>query len=191
MNIGPMNLIESLGKSKIWNAVMGPAGIFMGSKVRTILSNPAYQLEGANLLPEQTILEVGCGTGFFTIPAAGMVGDDGCIIAMDILSGFLEQVKQKADQANVTNIQVIEANALHTGLTDKSIDKAILFGAVPFPSLPLHKLLPEMHRVLKNDGTMAIWLFPFDCGVPKKVIQSDLFSFLNKTNGVYNYQKLP
>jgi ubiquinone/menaquinone biosynthesis C-methylase UbiE len=38
--------------------------------------------------PGQTVLEVGCGTEFFTIPAAKLIGDEGCLVAMDALSLF-------------------------------------------------------------------------------------------------------
>jgi len=34
-------------------------------------------------------------------------------------------------------------------LETASVDLVLLFGVVPFPTLPLDRLLPEMHRVLK------------------------------------------
>jgi demethylmenaquinone methyltransferase/2-methoxy-6-polyprenyl-1,4-benzoquinol methylase len=52
-------------------------------------------LQGAGIQPGQIVLEVGCGTGFFTIPAAQLVGDEGCLVAMDALSGFIKQVAKK------------------------------------------------------------------------------------------------
>ena len=51
----------------------------MGSRLRKWLMNPVKTLKGADLRPGQTVLEVGCGTGFFTMPAAKMIGDDGLI----------------------------------------------------------------------------------------------------------------
>ena len=43
-------------------------------------------LRGADILPGQIVLEVGCGTGYFTLPAARLVGKQGCLVAMDVLS---------------------------------------------------------------------------------------------------------
>jgi len=40
-----------------------------------------------------------------------------------------------------------------------SIDKVLLFGVIPFPLLPLNRLLPEMHRVLKPEGVFAAWAY--------------------------------
>jgi ubiquinone/menaquinone biosynthesis C-methylase UbiE len=55
---------------------------------------------------------------------------------------------------------VEKRDALYTGLDAESIDKVLLFGVIPFPSQPLNRLLPEMHRVLKPEGSLAVWLFP-------------------------------
>ncbi len=45
----------------------------MGSRLRRWLMNPVKTLQSAEIQPGQAVLEVGCGTGFFTIPAAQMI----------------------------------------------------------------------------------------------------------------------
>ncbi|MFC1863662.1 DUF3303 family protein [Thermodesulfobacteriota bacterium] len=60
--------IEKLGNSKILNLIFKPAGMLMGSRARQWLMDPVKTLQVADIKPSQTILEVGCGTGFFTIP---------------------------------------------------------------------------------------------------------------------------
>jgi demethylmenaquinone methyltransferase/2-methoxy-6-polyprenyl-1,4-benzoquinol methylase len=182
---------EDLGNSKILNLLFKPAGLMMGSRLRKWLFDPVKTLRGAEIHPGQTILEVGCGTGFFTIPAAQMIGGQGNLVALDASSGFLEQVSNKVKDAGLKNVQITRRDALDTGLDDASMDKALLFGVIPFPLLPLDRLLPEMHRVLKPEGTMAVWLFPplFRLWVPKAIVRSGLFTYLNKKNGVYNYKR--
>jgi len=182
---------QDLGNSKILNLLFKPAGILMGSRARQWLMNPVKTLQSADVQPGQTILEVGCGTGFFTIPTAHMIGDQGCIVAMDASSGFLEEVAQKVQNANLNNVRIIQRDALNTGLETASIDKALLFGVIPFPLLPLDRLLPEMHRVIKPDGTMAVWLFPplVHSWVPKSILHSGLFTYTNKRSNVYNYRQ--
>ncbi len=182
---------EDLGNSKILNLLFKPAGILMGSRVRQRLFDPVKTLRIADIQPGQTILEVGCGTGFFTIPAAKLIGEHGCLVAMDVSSEFLEQVSKKVQKANLNNVRIVQRDALDTGLETASIDKVLLFGVIPFPLLPLDRLLPEMHRVIKPDGTMAVWLFPplVHSWVPKSILHSGLFTYTNKRNSVYNYRR--
>lgn len=182
---------EKLGKSKIISLIFQPAGKLMGSRARKWLMNPFKTLQIANVQPEQSILEVGCGTGFFTIPIAQMIGARGYLVAMDPSVGFLEEVNKKVKKANLANVRIVQKDALDTGLDTASIDKALLLGVIPFPLLPLDRLLPEMHRVIKPDGTMAVWLFPpiVHSWVPKSILQSGLFTFINKRNNVYNYSR--
>jgi demethylmenaquinone methyltransferase/2-methoxy-6-polyprenyl-1,4-benzoquinol methylase len=180
---------EDLGNSKILNLLFKPTGLIMGSRARRWLFNPMKTLRGADIQPGQAVLEVGCGTGFFTIPAAQLIGDDGCLVAMDPLSDFIKQVSKKVQSADLKNVRVVKRDALNTGLGAASIDTALLFGVLPWPTLPLNRLLPEMHRVLKPEGRLAVWLFPVSGWVPKSILRSGLFTYINKQNGVYNYRR--
>ena len=182
---------EDLGNSKILNLIFKPSGAMMGSRIRAWLSDPFKTIAGADIQPGQTVLEVGCGTGFFTIPASKLIGEQGELIALDVSSGFIEVVHKKVQRAGLKNVRILKRDALDTGLDAASIDKALLFGVIPFPLLPLNQLLPEMHRVLKPEGSMAVWLFPplVHAWVPKSILRSGLFTYLNKRNGVYNYER--
>jgi demethylmenaquinone methyltransferase/2-methoxy-6-polyprenyl-1,4-benzoquinol methylase len=180
---------EKLGKSKFLNLLFKPAGVMMESRLRRWLMNPVKTLRGAGIQPGQTVLEVGCGTGFFTIPAAELIGDKGCLVAMDPLLDYTKRVSIRVQSAGLTNVRVVKRDALDTGLDAASMDKVLLFGVLPFPSLPLNRLLPEMHRVLKPEGSLAVWLFPVSGWVPKSILQSELFTYVGKRNGVYNYRR--
>ncbi|MBK5101305.1 MAG: class I SAM-dependent methyltransferase [Desulfobacteraceae bacterium] len=178
-----------MGNSKILNLLFKPAGVMMESRLRQWLMNPVKTLQGAGIQLGQTVLEVGCGTGFFTMPTAQLIGDQGCLVAMDVLSKYTERVLEKVQAADLKNIRVVKRDALDTGLDSASIDTVLLFGVIPFPSLPLNRLLPEMHRVLKPEGSLAVWLFPVSGWVPKLILQSGLFTYVSKRNGVYNYRR--
>lgn len=181
---------EKLGKSWLINFIVKPMGMIMGSRLRRWLMDPRKTLLGAGLKPGQTVLEVGCGTGFFTLDAADMIGETGHLSAMDPVSGFVEKVQQKVQNANLKNVEVILRDALNTQLETASVDLVLLFGVVPYPSLPLKYLLPEMHRVLKADGILALWLFPTTAGVPTAVRRSGLFDNESKKNCVYSYCRI-
>ena len=158
---------EDLGNSKILNLIFKPAGIMMESRLRQWLMSPIKTLQGAGIKPGQSVLEVGCGRGFFTIRAAELIGDQGCLVAMDALSDYTKRVSKKVQAAGLNNVHVVKRDVLDTGLGAATIDKVLLFGVIPYPFLPLNRLLPEMHRVLKPQGSLAVWLFPVSGLVPK------------------------
>ncbi|MBT3626867.1 MAG: class I SAM-dependent methyltransferase [Rhodospirillaceae bacterium] len=180
---------EQLGKSRLLNLLFKPAGATMESRLRRWLMPPEKTLRGAGLKPGQTVLEVGSGTGFFTLAAAEMIGENGCLIAIEPLADYAARATEKVRAAGLTNVEVLCRDALDTGLDAASIDTALLFGVIPFPSLPLDRLLPEMHRVLKPDGSLAVWLFPTTAGVPTAILRSGLFTGLSKKHGVYAFER--
>ena len=182
---------EELANLKVIKFFTKPAGILMGNRIRKLIFNPVKTLKGANVKSGQTVLEAGCGSGFFTIPAADIIGEEGLLIALDVSPVLIEQVSKKVQNAKLKNVKIVQRDALDTGIDNESVDKVLLFGVIPFPLLPLSRLLPEMHRILKTNGTMAIWLFPplVNYGVPRAIIQSGLFTYKNKKYCVYNYKK--
>lgn len=181
---------EELGRIKILNLLLKPAGFLMESGVRRWLIGSQKMLQGANLQPGETVLEVGAGTGFFTIPAAKLLGEQGHLIAIEVLAGYATRIEKKVADAGLENVRVIQRDALETGLEKESVDTILLFGVIPFPTLPLNRLLPEMHRVLKPGGHIAVWLFPTPAWVPRSIRSSGLFEFTVKQNGVYRYERI-
>jgi ubiquinone/menaquinone biosynthesis C-methylase UbiE len=160
----------------------------MESRFRYRFFNPIKILQSVDNLQGKTVLEIGCGTGFFTLPAAGFIGDQGNLLSMDILSESVEFVTKKVQDAKLQNVRVVKGDALNTNLEPESFDTIILFGVIPAPMLPLTSILTEMHRVLKPEGTLAIWP-PVPGLFLRSVLKSGLFSLGNKQNGVYNFNR--
>ncbi|WP_306150497.1 MULTISPECIES: class I SAM-dependent methyltransferase [unclassified Roseibium] len=181
---------EKLGKSRLMNFLARLGGIAMESRLRHLLFDPVATLRDAGLKPGQTVLEVGCGTGFYTLPAARILGNSGHFIAMDPLTDYVKRVRLKVDAAGLQNVDVIQHDALQTGLEEGCADLVLLLGVLPFPTLPLEKLLPEMHRVLKPDGQMGIWLFPTTAGVPGAIEKSGMFFEISRNGRVYRYARM-
>ena len=105
---------------------------------------------------------------------------------MDVLSVFVERVSKRVQAAGLENVKVIERDALDTGLDAESIDTVLLFSVIPSPTLPLNRFLPEMHRVLKPEGTLAVTTFPW---VLRSIGQSGLFRYIDRRNGVSNFSR--
>ncbi|MBN1455463.1 MAG: methyltransferase domain-containing protein [Methanomicrobia archaeon] len=115
---------------------------------------PYKLLEAAGLKQGQHVLDVGCGPGYFTIPAARLVGTKGVVYAVDVHPRAIERVQEKIAAEEITNVTPMLANAAETGLPDNSIDLAFLFG-LRYIAGGLEGLLTELHRVLKPGGNLS------------------------------------
>jgi ubiquinone/menaquinone biosynthesis C-methylase UbiE len=160
----------------------------MDSPLRYRLSHPAGILEGAGIRPGQEVLEIGCGTGFFTIPAAELVGDQGHVYAMDPHPLAIQEVTRKIQDAKLANVGLIRADATEAGLASGCVDLALLFGVIPAPMIPLDRLLAEIHRLLRSEGALAVWT-AFPWWSPTSLTRSGLFVWTGEEGGVHNFRR--
>ncbi len=160
----------------------------MESRLRYRCFGPADILQGAGILPGQTVLEVGCGTGFFTVPAARLIGDQGRLVGVDLLPESARLVSRKVNAAPLKNVFLMTGDALALGLNAESFDTVLLFGLIPAPMLPLTRLLPEIRRVSKPGGSLAVWP-PILGWLPQAILQSGLFAYAGYRNGVHNFRR--
>ena len=179
---------EAFANTKIGQTFMRMMAAIMESRLRYRFFGPMKIIQGAEIRPGQKVLEVGCGTGFFTIPSARLIGDKGCLVAMDMLPISVETVAKKVQTANLKNVRVVKGDALNTQLEAESMDAIMIFGVIPAPMIPMDRLLTEMHRILKPGGTMAVWP-PIPGFLPKSILQSGLFTYTRKRNCVYNFRR--
>lgn len=119
-----------------------------------LLKNPLETLKAAGLKPGQRVLEVGCGPGFYTIPAAKIVGADGILYAMDVNPRAIKLVENKMRKFALGNIKPVVGNAADTGLPDGGLDLVFVFG-IGYIAGGMDNLLKELHRVIKTGGVLA------------------------------------
>jgi ubiquinone/menaquinone biosynthesis C-methylase UbiE len=119
-----------------------------------LFRDPYEPLKAAGLKPGQDVLEVGCGPGFFTVPAAEIVGEMGSMCALDINPVAVKHVQRKIDAAGATNVTALQADAADTGLPGESFDVIFLFGLRHIVG-DGQSVLVELHRLLKPDGILA------------------------------------
>jgi SAM-dependent methyltransferase len=182
---GKMNT-DAFANSKIGQLFIRLIAAVMESRFRYRFFGPMQILRGADIHPGQTVLELGCGTGFFTLAAAQLIGDKGFLTAMDVLQVSVDEVSRKVQSANAKNVRVVKGDAMDTRLDAESFDAVLLFGVIPAPMIPMTRLLPEMHRILKPGGTLAVWPPSW---THQEILQSGLFTYASKGNGVYNYRR--
>jgi ubiquinone/menaquinone biosynthesis C-methylase UbiE len=128
---------------------------FMHSTLYGLFVDPHETLANAGLDQGQAVLEAGFGPGFFTIPAAEIVGPEGEVYAFEINEAAYESVKKKLQEKEVTNVRLLLQDCADTELNDESIDVAFFFGIFHAFSDPA-PVLREMHRLLKPAGVLSI-----------------------------------
>lgn len=124
------------------------------SKLMAIVRNPDNLLKAAGLKPGLKVLEIGCGPGAFTIPAAEIAGKDGFVYAVDIHPLAIKRVKEKIAESRIENIKPILTDASNTGLLDQEIDLVFMFG-MPHVAGGLTNVISEIYRVLKPGGILS------------------------------------
>ena len=66
--------------------------------------DPEIILAAAGLQPGMIFIDIGCGQGFFTIPAAKIVGDHGRVYALDINHANTERLRKKLSGEGLHNV---------------------------------------------------------------------------------------
>ena len=113
-------------------------------------------VELAALQPVQTVLDIGCGTGFLLLEAEKVIGHQGTAVGLDVEPAMIEQAKRRAVK-NHSHATFGVASIDQIPYPDNSFDVAI-------QSLVFHHLteaqktdgLMELKRVLKPNGRLLI-----------------------------------
>jgi len=110
----------------------------------------------------QTVLDFGCGSGTYTIPAAKIVGKQGRVYALDKDKKALDSLMKKAELAGLKNIRrMATSGEMRIELPDESVDVSLLFDVFHryyFSQIEDRKrLLDEIYRIIKIDGLVSVW----------------------------------
>lgn len=153
-----------------------------------LVRNPNKILKAAGLEESQKVLEVGCGPGFFTIPAARIVGDEGHIYAVDVHPRAVDRVKKKIEKAALKNVTPMCINASNTGLPGESVDLAFLFG-LRYIAGGLESVISELHRVLKPGGILSFEKTRESEGELIKEVEQGGFIYTGKRSRIFLFKK--
>jgi ubiquinone/menaquinone biosynthesis C-methylase UbiE len=119
-------------------------------------------LKDVGIKAGQVVLDFGCGSGTYTVPAARIIGDKGKVYALDKDSKVLNKLMQRAQSVGLNNVESIDTHGeLEIGLADGSVDVVLLFDVLHSYYFPRpedrRKLLDEVHRICKAEALVLVY----------------------------------
>jgi SAM-dependent methyltransferase len=105
--------------------------------------------------PGDRILEVGPGTGYYTLDVAGWVMPDGQVDILDLQQEMLDHTMRRAGERGLSNVTPTQSDATGMPYEDGTYDAAFLvtvLGEIPDQDAALR----ELARVLKPGGRLVV-----------------------------------
>lgn len=118
---------------------------------------PELMLEKIGLKSGDTMIDLGAGIGYFSIPAAALTGDSGSVIAADISQDMLDELAKRAD-GHKGNLKIVMSTEDNVPVESHCAD-------LIFMSFVFHEFenpenwIREITRLLKSGGRAAVMEF--------------------------------
>lgn len=132
-------------------------GYFLVSPLRWLYQNPEKIL-APFIKSGMTVLEIGPGMGYFTLPMARTVGQSGRIVCVDIQERMLKSLMRRAKRAGVAKqiiTRVASPDSLKVDDFAGRVDFVLAFAVVH--EVPNQEsLFREIHRTMKSDSLLLI-----------------------------------
>ena len=124
------------------------------NRIRHFFHNPQKML-GSYVSKGMTVLDVGCGMGFFAIGLAKLVGDKGCVIAADVQPKMLEAMQRRSEKNGLSSIIHPHQSEPNNLGVDTSVDFILAFWMVHEVSNP-KLFFHQIRACLKSNGMILI-----------------------------------
>ena len=105
-----------------------------------------------------TVLEIGPGMGYFTLPLARIVGNSGKVIAVDLQEKMISSLVRRAQRAGLDSrieTRICTESSLDIDDLNETIDFALVF-AVLHEMPDIRSVLVNVARTLRDGGQMLI-----------------------------------
>jgi len=119
---------------------------------------PKRTLRRLGLAEGDIVIDVGAGSGYFSLPASEMVGSKGEVFAVDIAPEAVALIERRRLELGRRNLRAILSTEASLGLPDGA-------GTLALMSVVLHEvedkrgMLRSLHRALKAGGRIAVLEF--------------------------------
>ncbi len=105
-----------------------------------------------NIREQDSVADLGAGTGYFTLPMASMCGE---VIAVDMEPKMLAFLKDRAFEEAIDNVSLVKGEITSLPLASESVDR-VMAAFVYHEVESQDRLLRECHRVLRPSGSLTV-----------------------------------
>ena len=88
--------------------------------------DPERILKSAGVRRGMTVADLGCGSGFFTIPLGSMVGEAGKVFAVDSRPAAHERLRENLNSVTRSVVRTVQADVSKTSIPSGSVDAAFV-----------------------------------------------------------------
>ena len=130
--------------------------IFLDNFIRRIFQNP-LKIIGSYIKEGDVVMDIGCGSGFFTIDMAKVVGPKGRVYAVDLQKEMLSKLETKIRKHHFEDRVVLHNCNENSIALEKDVKADFVLAFYMVHETPDHKkFLAEIKSVLKPGGKFLI-----------------------------------
>ena len=115
----------------------------------------SLMLANLGVKPGMTVCDMGCGNGFYSLPLAKMVGEEGQVLAVDVQPEMLKKLRDRSEAKGIENIIPILGSFHNPRLPKGQVDLILLVDVYHEFSHP-ETMLKAMLRSLSPQGMIVL-----------------------------------
>ncbi len=126
--------------------------------IRRLFESPKKLIE-PYVKDGQVVADLGCGSGYYTIALAELVGPEGKVYAVDLGKGCIRALEKKATKGGYRNIEAHASSASNVSfIRNRSVDFVFANGLLCSMAEHRKEAVNEIKRILKEKGRAFISL---------------------------------
>lgn len=148
---------------------------------------PQNIVASVGLKPGQRVADLGCGSGFYVLAAAKIVGNTGRVLALDVQDAKLTATKSISLQHNLHNVEVLRAD-LEKPIAENlhGQEDVVIVASILHEVKNRQALIQNAYALLKTGGLLLAvdWKLehsPFGPAMEKRISEHDLREILEAT----------
>jgi ubiquinone/menaquinone biosynthesis C-methylase UbiE len=122
------------------------------SEERKTWQNPDEILGQLELKPDYVVADLGCGSGYFSVPISRKVKK---VYGIDVQQEMLDYLDQKVQKQKISNIETVLSHGNDIPLENESVDLLLTVNTL-HEFRDKEKTAKEIQRVLKHNGKAVI-----------------------------------